>query len=89
MVKEVIKTGQLKEAWKAGRVEKYMVDLGWTDDFRIYVVYGRPGGAREVFAMNETIIEAIEEEMSKDPRMPTMILRDFTATPCDLSVWES
>ena len=60
VIKEVIKTEQLKEAWAVGRVEKYVVALGWKGNARIYVIYGKSWGTKEAYVVTETIMEAIE-----------------------------
>ena len=46
VVKEIIKTEELKKAWKIGRVDTYPVDLGWEESLRTYVIYGKSGGAK-------------------------------------------
>ena len=39
VVKEIIKTKELKKAWMIERVEKYLVDLGWEENLRFFVIY--------------------------------------------------
>ena len=44
VVKEDIKTEELKEAHKLGSVEKYTIDVGWEQSIKVYVIYGCSGG---------------------------------------------
>ena len=39
---------------------------------------------RKALAMNEPIVEAIKQQISQDPKIPTMVMGDYDATPSDL-----
>ena len=81
VIKESIKTARLKQAWEAGRVEKYFIDLGWERNLRQYVLYGKSGGSKDAIATTEAILEVIEEEVNGDPILPTIIQGDFNEVP--------
>ena len=85
VVKESIKTARLKKSWEEGRVEKYLADLGWERNLRIYAMYGKSGGTKEAKAVTEAILEAIEEEEANgDPILPTFIQGDYNEVPSKL-----
>ena len=81
VIKEKIRTNRLQQAWEAGRVEKYLIDLGWERNLRQYVIYGKSGGSKDAIATTEAIMEAIEEEVNGDPTMPTIIHGGFNEAP--------
>ena len=66
---------------EAGRRDKYLVDLGWEQNMRVYVIYGCTGDTKQAINCTEAIIEAIEEEIAKDPLFTILIVGDFNHTP--------
>ena len=79
-------TTQFAEAAKTGRVEKYMIDLGWEQMLQIFNIYGKSGGSKEDIAMTEALIETIRDEKEAEQNkmkqtLPTIILGDFNENP--------
>ena len=74
----------MQQAYELGRVDKYLIDLGWERNMHCYVLYGKSGGSKEAIATTEAILEAIEEEVEGDPILPTIVQGDFNATPSKL-----
>ena len=74
----------MQQAWEAGRVDKYLIYLGWERNLRQYVIYGKSGGSKDAITTKEAIMEAIEEEVNGDQIMPTIIQWDFNAFPVSL-----
>ena len=64
VIKEKIRSKMLQQAWQAGRVEKYLIDIGSERNLRQYVIYGKSGGSKEALATTEAIMEATEEEIN-------------------------
>ena len=60
---EKIKDEDLGKAKNCGRVEKYLMDVGWEKSYRVYPVYGKSGGSREVVAITEAILQAATREI--------------------------
>ena len=52
-------TTNFQNAWLAGRVGQYEVDLGWEANLVVYVFYGNSGGSAKDTAIAEEILGAI------------------------------
>ena len=51
---------------------------------RVYVIYGCTGDTKQAKQISEAIVEAIEEEIAKDPLLPTLMARGFNHTSNEL-----
>ena len=79
-------TKDFEEAAKTGRVEKYLIDLGWEKMMQVFNIYGKAGGRKEDVAVTEALLEATKGEREAEQRrtkhtLPTMILGDFNEDP--------
>ena len=68
------KTENFQNAWLAGRVDKYEVDLGWEANLTAYVLYGKSGGSAKDKATTEETLEAIRVEIASEYQKPTIII---------------
>ena len=84
VIKESIKTRRLQQAWEAGRVGKYIIELGWERNLGQHVIYGKSGGSNYAIVTTEAIMEATEEEVNGDPTLPTIIQGGFKEVPSKL-----
>ena len=74
-------TEDFKEAWKAGRAGKYLIDLGWEKMMQVFNVYGQSGGGKANEAIIETILAAVNQERDSEQYLPTLIVGDINADP--------
>ena len=74
-------TKAFEDAWKMGRVEKYLVDLGWEKMIVVYNIYGQSVGSMEDKAVNEAIIAAIRADNEQEQHLATIIMGDINANP--------
>ena len=77
-------TEAFREAWRTGRVEKYLMDLGWEKMIQVFNVYGQSGGGKEDIAITEAILEAVREEAKAETQGPTLLMGDVNADPSKL-----
>ena len=77
-------TEAFKNAYEMGRVEKYLLDLGWDRMVQVFNIYGQSGAGKEDIAVTEAIIEAVREERDQEPHLPTLIVGDVNADPSKL-----
>ena len=70
-----------QKAHEEGRACKCYIECGWQDSICAYEVYPEAGGTNKAKEHNETIIEAIREEMRGEEGTPTLIMGDFSCEP--------
>ena len=70
-----------EEAWKAGRAEKNLIDLGWEKMMQVFNVYGQSGGGKANEAIAETILAAARQERDSEQYLPTLIVGDINVDP--------
>ena len=76
-----IKDEELQKAQEQGRAGKYVMDLGWRENYTVYVVYGKSGGSKEAIAITEAILQAIRREIKAEAYVPTLIVGDVNKDP--------
>ena len=67
-----------------GRLEKYLVDLGWEDNLVVYFIYGKTGGSKAAEQYANSLPEAVHQEVWSTPARPTIILWGIRSDPSDL-----
>ena len=78
-----------KQACEAGRVDKYIIDLGWGQHLFCFIVYCNSGNSIDAKEESEAIACAIEEEIGKDSNMPIVIQVNFNWEPRDLDTFRN
>ena len=76
-----ILTENFREAYLAGRVAKYQIDMGWDKNLLIFVLYGMTGDSGEARLATNAIIDAIREETERETYLPTILMGDFNDEP--------
>lgn len=80
-----IRTDSFREAYQAGRADKHLVGLGWSQNMQLYILYGKSGGSGgkkgEARDVTDAVVQAIREEINHEAQLPTIILGDFNAEP--------
>ena len=74
-------TDGFREVHEAGRAAKYQIDMGWDQNFMIFVLYGLTGDSGEAKLGTNAIIDAIRGEIDRETYLPTILMGDFNAEP--------
>ena len=79
-------TKEFDEAVETGRVERYMMDLGWEQMMQVFNLYGKAGGRKEDIAVTEALLGVIEGERVAEHKktkqtIPTIICGDLYENP--------
>ena len=84
MIEAEKNTATFKKTHAAGRVDKFLIDLGWGRNLLCFVIYGCSGNSKEAKECTEAIVDAIEQEIGDDYAMPILTEGDFNNTPSEI-----